>query len=163
MSKMSVFKKNKIVEFTILQSVLVALMFSIGSFGEINFFYILPPCILLSATIQLGFYAFYRIFYGKEYLEEIASQEDMFFAGSIEELTSQLYAGGLKLQSKAGEFYIFTPNYFLLPKHDILVIKSNGGYLVQSNHMVIKFLSEAINGLHGISKRQESSKVVNAS
>jgi len=144
MSKMSVFKKNKIVEFTIMQSALVALIFSIGSFGEINFFYILPLCILLSATIQLAYYAFYRVFYGKEYLEEITSQEDMFFAGSIEELTSNFYSSGLKLQSKAGEFYIFTPNYSLFPKHDILVIKSNGGYLVQSNHMVIKFLREVI-------------------
>ena len=140
MNKISIFRKNKLVESVFLQAALVALIFSIGTFGELNFFYILLPCVLASAIIQLVFYGIY----GRRHLVAIKSQQEVFFDGDIEALTRELYSNGLELRSQIGKFYIFNPSYFLFPKDDVLVLESYGGCFLQSNHIIVKYLSELI-------------------
>ncbi|MDP5020687.1 MAG: hypothetical protein NWP91_03005 [Rickettsiaceae bacterium] len=140
MNKISIFRKNKLVESTLLQGALVAFIFYIGGFGELNFFYILLPCILVSALIQLVFY----IIYGKHHLAEVKSQQQVFFDGDIESLTKELCCSGLKLRSLIGKFYIYSPSYYLFPKDDVLVFESHGGCFLQSKHIVVKYLSELI-------------------
>jgi hypothetical protein len=140
MNKISVFKKNKLVESTLFQGTLVALIFTVGSSGELNFFYMLPPCIVVSAIIQLIFYGVY----GRYHLAEITSQQEVFFDGDIEVLTRELYSNGLELRSQIGKFYIFNPNYSLFPKDDVLVFESRSGCLLQSKRIVVKYLSKLI-------------------
>ena len=140
MNKISVFRKNKLVESTLLQGVLVALIFCAGSFGEVNFFYILLPCISVSALIQLVLY----IVYGKHHLAEVKSQQEVFFDGDIESLTRELCCSGLELRSRIGKFYIYSPGYYLFPKDDVLVFESHSGCFLQSKHIVVKYLSELI-------------------
>jgi len=140
MNKISIFRKNKLVESTLLQGALVAFVFYIGGFGELNFFYILPPCILVSALIQLIF----LLVYGRDHLAEVKSQQNVFFDGDIESLTKELCCSGLELRSQIGKFYIFTPSYYLFPKDDVLVFESHSGCILQSKNIVVKHLSELI-------------------
>lgn len=140
MSKMSIFRKNKLVEVTLLQGTLVAFIFFVGGFREVNFFYMLLPCILVSALIQLVLH----VVYGKRHLVELKSQQEVFFDGDIGSLTRELCCGGLELRSQIGKFYIYSPSYYLFPKDDILVFESHGGCFLQSKHIVVKYLSELI-------------------
>jgi len=140
MNKISVFRKNKLVENTLLQGALVAFTFYVGGVGELNFFYIFLPCILVSALIQLMFY----ILYGRHHLAEVKSQQKVFFDGDIESLTKELCCSGLELRSQIGKFYIYSPSYYLFPKDNVLVFESHSGCFLQSKNIVVKYLSELI-------------------
>lgn len=139
-NKFSVFQKNQDLEFSILMASFCCLPWGIGEgspfiFTE-AFFMILPMSILIYLLIWLLRF--------RKNLSEIGSYKVVYFEGSISALLFRMYQAGLELESKIGEYYILTTNYYLLPNNRFVIEEEDGHCVLQAKVVCLEFLKRQI-------------------
>ena len=138
--EMSVFAKNKQIEFSFLLGSFGGLVLFVSSWGKVDLIYALALCILLSWMSHV----LLRVLHGKNHLIDISSQQEVGFNGGIKDFVLALYDMEFILEKKVGDFYIFRTTYSLLPKSELVVIEKGEKCFMQGQRIIIKLLSEQI-------------------
>lgn len=136
--EMSVFAKNKQIEFSFLLGSFGGLVLFVSSWGKVDLIYALALCILLSWMSRV----LLRVLHGKNHLIDISSQQEVGFNGGIKDFVLALYDMEFILEKKVGDFYIFRTNYFFLPKNELVAIEKGGKCFVQAQNIIITYLSK---------------------